>query len=187
MSRFRRARLSSGARGIGLVLLLALLLYTSWCLFGQEPRGEETSPAVIDGDAEVAAPQGEDTPEESASAAESASGDEVGRAAASLATFMDILEQDGAQDAPEGASTSVSWRESRDIVEAACGVLEAYREVESVDLVTSGYVDLAGNVWAALLSDGKGWVDMVTIEAGENDEGSTVTVVRLRASAAPSL
>lgn len=187
MSRFRRARLSSGARGIGLVLLLALLLYTSWCLFGQEPRGEETSPAVVDGDAETAAPQGEGAPEEGVSAAGSASGSEAGGAAASLATFMDILEQDGAQDAPERASTSVSWRESRDIVEAASGVLEAYREVESVDLETSGYVDLAGNIWAALLSDGKGWVDMVTIEAGANDEGSTVTVVRLRASAAPSL
>lgn len=187
MSRFRRAHLSSRARGIGLALLLAVSLCTSWCLIDQERRGEGTAPAAIESDAEVAAPKGEGASDGDTLAAGSVPGGEVGGEAASLATFMDILEQDDVQDATEKASTSVSWKESRDIVEAARGVLEVYREVESVDLVTSGYVDLSGNVWAALLSDGKGWVDMVTIEAGENDEGSTVTVVRLRASAVPSL
>ena len=187
MSRFRRARLSSGARGVALVLLVGVLLYTSWCLFGQGGKGEKVSSTATEGDAEVAASQGEVAPEEGTSAPGQTHGDEAGGTDASLATFMDILEQDDAQSTSEKASTSVSWRESRDIVEAASGVLEVYREVESVDLVTSGYVDLAGNVWAALLSDGKGWVDMVTIEAGENDEGSTVMVVRLRASAVPSL
>ena len=187
MSRFRRAHLSSRARGIGLALLLAVSLCTSWCLIDQERRGEGTASAAIEGDAEAAAPQGEGVPEEGAYAAGSASGGEAGGNAASLATFMDILTQADVEDADERASTSVSWKESKGIVEAARGVLEKYREVESVDLVTSGYVDLAGNVWAALLSDGKGWVDMVTIEAGENDEGSTVTVVRLRASAVLSL
>lgn len=187
MSRFRRARLSSRARGIGLALLLAVSLCISWCLFDQERRGEGTAPAAIESDAEAADPRREDASEKGTSSAGSVPGGEVGGAAASLATFMDILERGDVQDAIEKASTSVSWKESRGIVEAARGVLEVYREVESVDLVTSGYVDLAGNVWAALLSDGKGWVDMVTIEAGESDEGSTVTVVRLRASAAPSL
>lgn len=187
MSRFCRSCLSSGARGVALVLLLAVLLYTSWCFFDQEHRSEGTASAAIEGDAEAAAQQGEGVPEKGAYAAGRASGGEAGGDAASLATFMDILTQGDVEDADERASTSVSWKESRGIVEAARGVLEVYREVESVDLVTSGYVDLAGNVWAALLSDGKGWVDMVTIEAGENDEGSTVTVVRLRASAVPSL
>ena len=160
MSRFRRARLSSRARGIGLALLLAVSLCISWCLFDQERRGEGTAPAAIESDAEVAAPQGEGASDGDTPAAGSVPGGEVGGAAASLATFMDILERGDVQDAIEKASTSVSWKESS---------------------------DLAGNVWAALLSDGKGWVDMVTIEAGESDEGSTVTVVRLRASAAPSL
>ena len=180
-------RLSSRARGIGLALLLAVSLCTSWCLFDQEHRGEGTALAAIESDAEAAAPHRESASDGDTPAAGSVPGGEAGGAAASLATFMDILERGDVQDAPEKASTSVSWKESRGIVEAASGVLEVYREVESVDLVTSGYVDLAGNVWAALLSDGKGWVDMVTIEAGENDEGSTVTVVRLRASTAPSL
>lgn len=187
MSRFCRSRLSSRARGIGLTLLLAVLLYTSWCFFDQGGGDEGVVPAVIEGDAEAVAPQGKSASEKGASVVGSASSDEAGGEAASLATFMDILAQDDVRDGAERASTSVSWKESRDIVEAARGVLEVYREVESVDLVTSGYVDLAGNVWAALLSDGKGWVDMVTVEAGENDEGSTVTVVRLRTSAAPSL
>lgn len=60
-------------------------------------------------------------------------------------------------------------------------MLERYERVEGVRLMTSGYLDLEGNVWGAILSDRKGWVDMVTVMADDDDGRATVRVVRLLA------
>lgn len=94
---------------------------------------------------------------------------------ASLDTFDDALERGRA--AGENPAT-VSWEEDRDLVGAASALLDAYRAQGLSELATSGYVDLAGDVWGALLVDARGWVDMVTVTGAADDATARVQVVR---------
>lgn len=64
------------------------------------------------------------------------------------------------------------------MTEAAADMLRAYREVPTAQLALSGYLDIKGNVWGAIVRDG-GWVDMVTVAADAGDTSCCLRVVRL--------
>ena len=82
-------------------------------------------------------------------------------------------------DASTDAAPAVEWTESRGLVNTTSTLLRRYERIGSVTLKTHGYLDLKGNVWGAIASDRKGWVDMVTVMSNEADSETTVRVVRL--------
>lgn len=88
------------------------------------------------------------------------------------------------------SSASVSWAEEGDVVEMASCVLNSYQEVPDAVLMTSGYLDLKGNAWGAIVRGGEEWVDIVLIFTAETEPGaedlSSARVVRLAAGAAPT-
>ncbi len=65
------------------------------------------------------------------------------------------------------------------MTEAAADMLRAYREVPTAQLALGGYLDIKGNVWGAIVRDGRGWVDMVTVAADAGDTSCRLRVVRL--------
>ena len=73
----------------------------------------------------------------------------------------------------------LAWTEDRPMTEAAADMLRAYREVPTAQLALSGYLDIKGNVWGAIVRDGRGWVDMVTVAADVGDASCRLRVVRL--------
>lgn len=74
---------------------------------------------------------------------------------------------------------SVSWTEQASLPRMAAGVLRSYEEAGGFRLISSGYLDLKGNVWAALLQGPSGDADFVLVTTGD-DEESAARVVRLR-------
>ena len=96
---------------------------------------------------------------------------------ASTDTFLLVLEQ-GAASRDEA---SCSWSSEQPVDELARSVLLAYRELPHVQLATSGYLDLKGNAWGAIVFDPDGWVDIVTV-AEEGDDSSCARVVRMVAA-----
>ncbi len=77
------------------------------------------------------------------------------------------------------AHPKVFYKSEKGLIKAAQGILERYSEIDTAALRTSGYLDLQGNVWGAIVSDSRGWVDMCTVIASENDESCEVRAVRL--------
>ena len=65
------------------------------------------------------------------------------------------------------------------MTEAAADRLRPYREVPTAQLALSGYLDIKGNVWGAIVRDGRGWVDMVTVAADTGDASCRLRAVRL--------
>ena len=72
------------------------------------------------------------------------------------------------------------------MTEVAADLLRAYREVPTAQLALSGYLDIKGNVWGAVVRDGCGWVDMVTVAADAGDASCRLRVVRLAPKTAGS-
>ena len=103
-----------------------------------------------------------------------------GAAESSGAAFLEDLELLAAEEvASDGdGAVAVSWTEEDDLVAAAETVLEAYAAQDGVSLATSGYLDLMGNAWGAVVRGGTSWVDIVLVTT-EDDEESTVSIVRL--------
>lgn len=73
---------------------------------------------------------------------------------------------------------SVEFQERGDLITVAGSVLRAYADAPSVDLVVSGYLDLKGNVWGAVLRGGASWCDMVLVTT-EDDAVSRVQITRV--------
>ena len=98
-------------------------------------------------------------------------------------TFLRTLDKRSATatDSPEGNAIAVrlAWSEDRPMTEAAADMLRAYREVPTSQLALSGYLDIKGNVWGAIVRDGRGWVDMVTVAADTGDASCRLRAVRL--------
>lgn len=93
---------------------------------------------------------------------------------------------DAEEAAAAGGALAVVWEVAEPVDALATSVLEAYRATASTRLATSGYLDLKGNVWGAVVQGGGDWVDVVVIAAsGEEDEDdeATARVVRLVAPA----
>lgn len=84
---------------------------------------------------------------------------------------------------PHGDDAAVAWSSAGGLVEAASEVLEAYRDRGGTSVMASGYLDLRGRAWGALVGDGSGWVDVVTVMGDEEDAHGEVRVARLRAMA----
>ena len=80
------------------------------------------------------------------------------------------------------ADVSVAWSDDEGLVSQATGILEAYRDHTDARVATSGYLDLKGNVWGAIVRDIR-WVDVVLVRADAEDASSTAQVVRLRPGA----
>lgn len=89
---------------------------------------------------------------------------------------------DDAAGGEASADVSVAWSDDEGLVSQATGILEAYRDHTDARVATSGYLDLKGNVWGAIVRDIR-WVDVVLVRADAEDASSTAQVVRLRPGA----
>lgn len=85
------------------------------------------------------------------------------------------------------SDAAVLWSAEEGLVTTATEVLDEYRATGVAELVTSGYLDMAGNVWGAILMTGTGGVDVVVATCDEEDTESVVRVVRLSAGEEPAL
>lgn len=100
-----------------------------------------------------------------------------GGSVSSTETFLaDLASAAEAADADEVAL--VAWEKESDLVGLASDVLSTYEGVDDASLVTSGYLDLEGDAWGAVVQGGSSWVDIVVVST-EDDETSTARVVRL--------
>lgn len=88
--------------------------------------------------------------------------------------------------ADNAIAVRLAWSEDRPMTEAAADLLRAYREVPTAQLALSGYLDIKGNVWGAIVRDGRGWVDMVTVAADAGDASCRLRAVRLAPKTAGS-
>ena len=104
-------------------------------------------------------------------------------AAVTAQTFLQALDERAGAATGSSANNAVAvrlaWSECRPMTEAAADMLRAYREVSTAQLALSGYLDIKGNVWGAIVRDGRGWVDMVTVAADAGDTSCRLRVVRL--------
>lgn len=73
----------------------------------------------------------------------------------------------------------LAWSEDRPMTEAAADMLRAYREIPAAHLAMSGYIDIKGDLWGAIVRDDRGWVDMLTVAANEGDASCRLRAVRL--------
>ncbi|MDO4437266.1 MAG: hypothetical protein Q4B77_04875 [Coriobacteriaceae bacterium] len=82
--------------------------------------------------------------------------------------------------AKKGSSSTwaVEWETDASLPAAAKGALDRYVAAGGASLVMSGYVDLAGDVWCALVQGTPDWCDLVITSAREGDR-SAVRVVRM--------
>lgn len=120
----------------------------------------------------VASPAREDSAEDEVERAVSKVEDApVSQSSATL--FLSDLERDG------DASHGVIWEESADVPETASTVLKNYRSLGTCELACSGYLDIKGNAWGAVIRGGSLWVDVVYITVPDGGETSTVRIVRL--------
>lgn len=98
-------------------------------------------------------------------------------------TFLQSLDtQVGAVPEASGDSAiaaRLAWSEDRPMTEAAADMLRAYREMPTAHLALSGYIDIKGDLWGAVVRDDRGWVDMVTVAADEGDVSCRLRAVRL--------
>lgn len=93
--------------------------------------------------------------------------------------FLEDLE--GAATKAEGTSAAACtacWEEPHALPTVASDLLEAYREAGVASPVVSGYLDLKGNAWAAVMQGAAGWSDVVLVRT-EDDTVSSVRVTRL--------
>lgn len=96
-------------------------------------------------------------------------------------SFLDELAQKGSSAALEkdAVAARVSWNDDRSLPEAAADVMRAYREIPTARLALSGYLDIKGSVWGAIVRDGRGWVDLVVVAADEGDASCRLRAQRL--------
>lgn len=96
--------------------------------------------------------------------------------------FLRDLERaaESASREKSGASARcVTWRDDTGLIEAGKAVLNSYASVPTARLSSSGYLDIKGDVWGAIVSDARGWVDMVVITSDGNDTSASIRIKRL--------
>lgn len=162
-----------GRRPVGSPLVLVCLLVAiAVTLWGLGVARQQRPGATADlGSGSAAVSQAEDA------------GDMGGQNAAVTArTFLQALNERAASaesSADNTIAVRLAWSEDRPMTEAAADLLRAYREVPTAQLALSGYLDIKGNVWGAIVRDGRGWVDMVTVAADAGDASCRLRAVRL--------
>lgn len=92
-------------------------------------------------------------------------------------SFLDGLDG-GTVPAPERGA-GLSWVEPLPADDLARKVIDAYRAEQGTSLVTSGYLDLKGNVWGAVVVKSGMWSDIVVISQMDGDEGSGQSLARI--------
>lgn len=100
--------------------------------------------------------------------------------ASSLGGFLDDLcaWQKGAVRMGDGPCASVEFEEHASLPALAEDVLKTYARTRTASLVASGYLDLKGNVWGAVLREGTTWCDVLLVTT-EDDAVSRVRVTRV--------
>lgn len=86
--------------------------------------------------------------------------------------------RDASDGASEPAQGSVGWTDDAPLEQAAASVLRAYGQLPSARLMASGYIDLKGMVWGAIVFCPEGWVDVVMVDADAGDGKASVRVAR---------
>ena len=94
----------------------------------------------------------------------------------SAETFLSDLAR-----AASASAHGVTWEDDEDVPECAASVLEGYRSREGCELACSGYLDIKGNAWGAVVWCPPDWVDVVYITVPDGGGASTVRIVRLTA------
>lgn len=106
--------------------------------------------------------------------------------ASSVDSFLQDLSKVEGPGGPSGDGRApthgVHWVERDDVPMAAKGVLQAYAKAGGAELAASGYLDMRGNVWGAIVQGGSAWCDVVLVST-EGGSKSTVRVVRTFAGA----
>lgn len=102
---------------------------------------------------------------------------------ASRGAFLGELAADAHKAAADGgngasAAASASWDEACSLPLVGRDLLRVYQDEPGTILKTSGYLDIKGNVWGAIVA-GPAWVDLVTCTATADDAGCRVSIVRL--------
>lgn len=161
-------------RPVGALLVFACLVVTiATVLWGLNAARQQRSGAAADADSgSTTVSQKDETPD---------AGD--ADVAVTAQTFLQKLDERaaGATEPPadNAIAARLAWAEDRPMTEVAADLLRAYREVPTAQLALSGYLDIKGNVWGAIVRDGRGWVDMVTVAADAGDASCCLRVVRL--------
>lgn len=176
MERYQRGHQQpvEDGRPVGALLVFACLVVAiAAVLWGLNAARQQRSGAAADADSgSTAVSQKDETPD---------AGD--ADVAVTAQTFLQKLDERavGATELPAGNAIAarLAWAEDRPMTEAAADLLRAYCEVPTAQLVLSGYLDIKGNVWGAIVRDGRGWVDMVTVAADAGDASCRLRVVRL--------
>ena len=176
MERYQRGHQQPVGDGqpVGALLVFACLVVAiAAVLWGLNAARQQRSGAAADTDSgSTAVSQKDETPD---------AGD--ADVAVTAQTFLQKLDERavGATERSAGNAIAVrlAWSECRPMTEAAADMLRAYREVPTAQLALSGYLDIKGNVWGAIVRDGRGWVDMVTVAADAGDASCRLRVVRL--------
>ena len=165
MSESSRARVLGVATvGALVVAALAALLWGSAALEG----AGSTEPAADEGLSERA----------SELAARVLEGEAVGSSKGSFLADLGVLTEPDAG----GEGAVVCWYVPEGLPAAARGLLEAYRDEGGCELVTSGYLDLRGLSWGALVRSDAGWVDVAVVTADADDGEGRARVARLAPS-----
>lgn len=145
-----------------LVCAAAALLALLWsCGLQTEATSEDAQDALIESVSELVADVEPDTTGE-----------------VTAASFLEALSEGAEQEGGSAQPVCVSWEEEADLVALATDVLEAYGGLDGASLATSGYLDLQGNAWGAVVRGGTSWVDIVFVTT-QDDETSCASVVRL--------
>ena len=176
MERYQRGHQQpvEGARPVGALLVLACaVVAVAVAVWGLNAARQQRLGAAADAGSGSAA----------ASQIDDARDVDDANAAVTAQTFLQALDERA--DAATGSSANnavavrLAWSECRPMTEAAADMLRAYREVPTAQLSLSGYLDIKVNVWGAIVRDGRGWVDMVTVAADAGDTSCRLRVVRL--------
>lgn len=174
MERYQRGHQQpvEGARPVGALLVLACaVVAVAVAVWGLNAARQQRLGVAADAGSAAASQKDDERGADDANAAVTAQ------------TFLQALDE--CADAATGSSANnavavrLAWSECRPMTEAAADMLRAYREVPTAQLALSGYLDIKGNVWGAIVRDGRGWVDMVTVAADAGDTSCCLRVVRL--------
>lgn len=83
------------------------------------------------------------------------------------------------EDAQQEDVTAVAWTSEQTLSDLASDVVRAYRAGGTMELLTSGYLDLKGHAWGAVLLDEKGWVDVAVVASLDDAATSQARIARL--------
>ncbi len=93
-----------------------------------------------------------------------------------------FLEELGRQEREGEECPFAGWRTDRPLQRLGEEVLGAYEDAGRARVATSGYLDLHGRVWGAVVQVREGTVDLVVLSEDEDGSGSTARIVRLGAA-----